>query len=78
MNKKTFEDFLKFRDTKLSEANIKGNRIFSNQIAKAIWDAQPTSITELAKIPGMPANGERIKKYGTAIIAFINGSQLFQ
>lgn len=75
----TFEEFLEYRNTKLSKAEggKSGYHAFDNATAKLIYTAHPTSLEELGKVKGFPPNGERIKKYGTGIIAFFNGSNLF-
>lgn len=75
---KTFEDFLNYRNTTLSKIeNKNGYHIFSNELAKAIYEVKPNNVHELSKIKGMPADGERCKKYGAKIIEFFNGSHTF-
>jgi len=74
----TFDQFLNYRDAELSKVDgKKGYTIFNNETAKLVFDAKPSSLSELSKVKGFPADGERMKKYGKKIIAFFCGSNVF-
>ena len=77
---KTFQDFLDYRNrelAKLAGSTAKGYHVFNNETAKAIFDIKPTNKKALAKIKGFPLEGERMKKYGDAVIQWFMTSSVF-
>jgi hypothetical protein len=76
---KTFEQFLEYRNKQLGKKHgVSGYHLFNNEIAKAIFDAKPQTVTALSKIQGFPSDGERIKKYGEDIVTWFKTSSIFK
>lgn len=76
--KKTMEEFLEYRNKDLGRKhNLSGYHMFNNEIARAIFDAKPQTISALSKIQGFPAGGERIKKYGEDIVKWFKTTSIF-
>ena len=75
---KTFEAFLEYRNNELGKKHgLSGYHMFNNEVAKAIFDAKPSTLAALSKVNGFPAGGERIKKYGEDIINWFRTSSIF-
>lgn len=79
INNKTYEDFLRFRNTTLAkkEGGNSGNRAFDNATARLIYEAKPTTLIQLSKIKGFPEGGARINKYGGDIIRWFMTATVF-
>jgi len=47
-------------------------RIYRDEEIENLLIAKPKTLEELAKVPGFPAGGARVTKYGNAIVAIFN------
>jgi hypothetical protein len=77
--KKTVEQLKDWRNKTLTKQfKVQANYLFTNKQAEDIIRVYPLSVKELAKsVPGFPADGERCKKYGEAIVTFLHKSSAF-
>lgn len=68
------EKLIAYRNAKCRKYGCGPNRVFTERDIDAIVAALPRTLAELAKVPGFPADGERVKKYGADIIKIMNSA----